>query len=93
MILDTCNFIKRIEQVLAELNISTIKDYVIIIITHRLMILTLPLKENTVSIQLFDALRSGIKLSKHNMAKMLFCKHRVNMNHPCGVKIETQLSL
>ena len=33
MNLNTCNFIKRIEQVLAELDISAIEDYVIIIIT------------------------------------------------------------
>ena len=32
MILNTCNFIKRIEQVLVELDISAIEDYVIIII-------------------------------------------------------------
>ena len=32
MNLNTCNFIKRIEQVLAELDISAIEDYVIIII-------------------------------------------------------------
>ena len=32
MILNTCNFIKRIEQVLAELDISAIEDYAIIII-------------------------------------------------------------
>ena len=32
MNLNTCNFIKRIEQVLAELDISAIEEYVIIII-------------------------------------------------------------
>ena len=32
MNLNTCYFIKRIEQVLAELDISAIEDYVIIII-------------------------------------------------------------
>ena len=32
MNLNTCNFIKRIEQVLAELDISAIEDYVIIVI-------------------------------------------------------------
>ena len=31
MNLNTCNFIKRIEQVLAELDISAIEEYVIII--------------------------------------------------------------
>ena len=34
MILNTCNFIKRIEQVLAELDISAREDYVNIIIKH-----------------------------------------------------------
>ena len=32
MNLNTCNFIKRIEQVLAKLDISDIEEYVIIII-------------------------------------------------------------
>ena len=32
MNLNTCNFIKRIEQVLSELDISAIEEYVIIII-------------------------------------------------------------
>ena len=32
MNLNTCNFIKRIEQVLAELDISAIEEYVIIIL-------------------------------------------------------------
>ena len=32
MNLNTCNFIKRIEQVLAELDISVIEDYYVIII-------------------------------------------------------------
>ena len=31
---NTCNFIKRIEQVLAELDISAIEEYVIIIIIN-----------------------------------------------------------
>ena len=31
MLLNTCNFIKRIEQVLVELDISAIEDYIIII--------------------------------------------------------------
>ena len=34
MNLNTCNFIKRIEQVLAELDISAIEEYVIIIINQ-----------------------------------------------------------
>ena len=34
MNLNTCNFIKRIEQVLAELDISAIEDYVIIILLY-----------------------------------------------------------
>ena len=34
MNLNTCNFMKRIEQVLAELDISAIEDYVIIIIVY-----------------------------------------------------------
>ena len=34
MNLNTCNFIKRIEQVLAELDISAIEEYVIFIIIN-----------------------------------------------------------
>ena len=41
MNLNTCNFIKRIEQVLAELDISTIEDYVIIIIMIKIQDLKL----------------------------------------------------
>ena len=41
MILNTCNFIKRIEQVLAELDISALEDYVIIIIIFRCHIFVL----------------------------------------------------
>ena len=36
MNLNTCNFIKRIEQVLAELDISAIEEYVIIIIAFQI---------------------------------------------------------
>ena len=37
MILNTCNFIKLIEQVPAELDINAIEDYVIIIIITSVM--------------------------------------------------------
>ena len=37
MNLNTCNFIKRIEQVLAQLDISAIEDYVIIIIISKII--------------------------------------------------------
>ena len=36
MLLNTCNFIKRIVQVLVELDISTIEDYAIIIIMYHI---------------------------------------------------------
>ena len=39
MNLNTCNFIKRIEQVLAELDISAIEEYVIIIIIINIYII------------------------------------------------------
>ena len=38
MNLNTCNFIKRIEQVLAELDISAIEEYVIIIISSNILV-------------------------------------------------------
>ena len=45
----------------------------------------------TVPIQLFDELRSGIKLgTNNNITKILFRKYRVNMNDSCGEQIETQ---
>ena len=50
-------------------------------------------KNETVPIQLFDDLRSGIKLRTMNITKLLFSKHRVNMNDACGEQIETQPSL
>ena len=50
-------------------------------------------QNETVSIQLFDDLRSSIKLRTINKTKLLFYKHRVNMNDSYGEQIETQPSL
>ena len=51
------------------------------------------LKNETVPIQFFDDLRSGIKLRTINITKLIFSKHRVNMNDSCGETIENQPSL
>ena len=51
------------------------------------------LKNEMVPIQFFGDLWSGIKLRTINITKLLFSKHRVNMNDSCGEQIETQPSL
>ena len=56
--------------------------------TCRLVVLKL--KEIQFPYNRSTVLLPGIKLSTINITKMLFCKHRVNINHPCGVKIVTQ---
>ena len=45
-------------------------------------------KNETIPIQFFDALWSGIKLRTINITKLLFSKHRVNMNDSYGEQIE-----
>ena len=51
------------------------------------------LKNETVTIQFIDDLWSGMKLRTINITKLLFSKHRVNMNNSYGEQIETQPSL